>query len=82
MLQNQQNIGGISGGKQVLQRTKRCHTLNDACPADERENCSPRELTVEQVTGAIKVMTVGFGGSRLNDEDCTRWETGFGGRIS
>lgn len=81
MLQNQQNIGGISGNKRVCQRTERFHTLDDACLANERENCSHRKLTFEQFNQAIRVITVGYGGPISNGEDWARWEPGFRGRI-
>jgi len=61
---NGQDIASPSSGKWVWQRTKRCHTLNDAFPADERENCSHRRVTIEKLTHAIKAMTVGCGGPR------------------
>lgn len=68
-LQNRRNIGGDLGGKQICQRTKRCHTLNDACLADERENHSCCRLTIEKVNRAIRVMIVGYGGPKSNDGD-------------
>ena len=51
-LQNRRNIGGVSGGKRIWQRNERFHTLDDACPTDERENRSHHVLTFEQINRA------------------------------
>lgn len=66
--QNRRDIASTLSGKRVWQGTTRCHTLNDACLADERENCSHRRVTVEHLTCAIKAMTVGSGGPRSTTE--------------
>ncbi len=38
-------------------------------------------LSVKQVNRAIGANTVGSGGSRFDDRDGARWETGFDGGI-
>lgn len=36
-LQNRWNIGGMLGGKWIWQENEQFHTLQDVCPANDRE---------------------------------------------